>query len=382
MTRLRLRSAAVLAAAVLLTAGGLPGAFADPFADPSLENPPANLIRSLSTPRHLWYAITYDLPANDEVLVRMRATVDAGWTAKFCGSLSALPGPNLALGSTILTPARDGSGDDQMFVGVESEGTSDVIVEPEPTMRGGRVRRMCFSRVAAGPDDATVRRSEVFFFAADTPVRDVALTVHADPGVRIVAESWGTGGVQVVRDSAFSGGSRAASGYRERVSGYRDPVVSFDSNASRDRTFVRTYQRSASAWFVAGYHQTHQAASYSNFAALLSVKGPGRPIGTYRGDPVTGEDDVTYTIGNTYFAGLEPGTYRYKIDALLAARLDTALVGVEALMGRTGTDPWVVLATLDADMPPCARSRTIWHARDGHRVCGPGPWRMKRGLRL
>lgn len=349
--------------------------------------PHARVLRTLEAKANYWYAVTLEGPREAHAVIALGGTGLPG------GALTANVGfkylPELTAQTFSFGSGGGGPREVPAFAEVRVDGVDTIVVGEEYGRGPGGDRRGGVAMHGSlwafnGRRDAppTIRTSFLWFMTSDSGIRDVGVHLSADPGVKVIAESWGRGVNRLLVDGDFRDG-----GYRAAANAARVGAAVADLKMRRTVTF----QRSASALFFPGMMGYYGPIGVPEQHAVMSVKSRHRAWkstiaedGSIDGNearslkhktidgeqiPVVGEEDRYYSTGENYFAGLPPGSYEFTIEAFAAAQ--GPFVGME---------PYVALLTIDADGPACTFTRVQWREKDGRKVCGPGPWRMKRGL--
>lgn len=348
-------------------------------------NPPyRHKIRSFATPANNWYAITFELPTDASISTQIGCRARPGITSVAAWKMATIED----LDGNNLDEFFSGSfgrswNESRVYVGARGEEVGSQGTWREET-RGEGTPAGQWGGLADGVNGAayseTLRHTWLLFCTSDGGgMYNTRINISATKPIKVVAESWGRGVRKIIFNQDFEGGRSVGAGATTRDV---EPglIVAADAAAAADLTRTVKFNRAATAIFLPG--DAYPAANVlvvPPLSTLVSIKTKDKPWWTtMRGGTVLGDSDTYYTLGRNAIAGLDPGTYQFKIDAFVAAQVIQGNGGVVPLL--TGSDPMVALMTVDADFPPCSRSKVQWREKDGHRVCGPGPWRMKRGL--
>lgn len=338
--------------------------------------PLANEVRSFSTSANNWYAFILDVPKGKWFRVQM------GYRFRPGATLMGVHGLSVGSPASGVSASRTGRSEEaQLYVSADLDEVAEIGYFPSQRRPGNASNPggdLGGVSISARWSNVPMTRVNAVMFASD----DVGATygthvnLSTDPGVKVIAESWGRGVKNIITDREFEGGHRAAAG----ASAHAATGVPVEADAAvmgvNSRRILK-FQRAATAIFSTGlFYASHSPFGIPSWQGLLSVRAPDSPTSyTFSGRNIPGGDPNTYyTMGTNGFAGLDPGTYEFTIETAVGASGST--LGA----GRLGSMPEVFLVAADADAPACSRARVQWREPDGHPVCGPGPWRMKRGL--
>lgn len=348
----------------------------DSFAWPYVS-PRSRVVRSITTEGNLWYAITMRIPPEKRYTFALQGAVADNESMTMCGAFHAEPEFNQSWGLRYRFPARSGA-NPRGYATFEQDdaGVLEYDTAPGETPVDGRPMYCAASLPNMGEDP--VRVSFVVVMASDVSITSSRLLMTVDPGIKVLAESWGTNGTRIFNERSFGGGRRAEAGAQAVNLKYVAAGTVGQAAVAADRSLRIRYTRSSSAWLFPFHPDPASGVLIpGNNQALTSIQGPDQPPSSFAGSTF-GQPDRWYALGQVSYTGLTPGTYTYRIEALAGATTwNLAGVFVPA-----GAPPEVLLATFDTDVPPCVRSKPVWRARDGHPVCGPGPALIKRSSRI
>lgn len=334
---------------------------------PGAAQSAAGFERTISTPRGgVWYAVTMRIPRPGLTYgaeANAETPPDATYTA--CVHMQEDPYRRFGMALWRYDPGNPERG--TTFVSARSDPSIAPIETGTEPDRWISTNPRC--RSAATSSEALVQ-TKLFFLAADRPLIRPRIMFFADPGIRILAESWGTS-VRGFRETDFVGGQQAS--VRAEDS---DPIDAFPNEvhpqdasgaaatAGVMRALPITYRRAAGAFVVAGnLNPTGDVVGYGK-NAWMSIEGPGNPPHTFSiPDVVDGTNDRQW-IGTNYFAGEPAGDWVYRLNAHLG--------GEEAIYGQTpagGNGAYLFLMSMEADFPPCSTGRLVRRAADGHKIC-------------
>lgn len=334
-----------------------------PFQEPLQQR-----VRSLESKANISYALSVWMPRDGQLLTQIGCTIPSGSTMD--GVLSVVLEPFRGFGGSLGVTGSPGS----THTYSSASGTPVEFGEERTWNLGeggfGGVSSLLTGRGGLGDERVTF----IWFCTSDVGASGMKINVSKTKNVKVIAESWGRGVGKLLTDKDFADGARISGGGRVEIPMTGGLGLGPDAVVSVARNRQVRFKRSATAIFMPG--NTHATgylgvgtASYNN---LFSVRSPEPPwYYTHRGWTQTEDQDRYYGAGGTFFAGLMPGTYDFSIHAFAGATPNYPLLGAEQ---------YVRLVTVDGDVPPCSRSKIAWREPDGHRVCGPGPARMLRGL--
>lgn len=226
-------------------------------------------------------------------------------------------------------------GDTEIALGDERRGMS----EDEPS--GGT----SWSRWRQEEEDAAVI-DLLTFPASDGAIDRTSITVRADKGVEVLAESWGQGGTEIAREWDLAGGTYARAG--TPVPGTLGVVP--DALVINDASLTRQIDRHMTSWFL----DSALVPTWGRYA----VTDPGGNV-RHNVDPDVQIDDdsVRFQISDEIFTGQAPGAYTFTVEHFQ----DAAPVGAST---------YVLIVIADADFPACSTLRVRRHAPGGHPICG------------
>lgn len=347
---------------------------------PGLER----VIRSFEVPYNAWYTIQAIVPKGKKFIVQIGCKMRPGATIAFLGDVRRYePYPAYGQDNNSAGEASDymygktGSQNDTYAYGeIESEPFGPQgVAEPEHRKHLGSgprhlaVAEFGFSALAHGNNKKSLV-TETVVCTTDAGAYNTHIHTTADKGVKILGEAWGPGVSPWIYDRDFDGGTVVRAGAGAGPNLGVGPHALVEVNRSKSVRF----KRAAGAMFV-------DAVSYHSPAtvdvpvpnSVLKIIGPDRQWNgiSSGGGTVTGPlgvDKGNYGARRLFFAGLNPGHWRFEIQTFLAAMWWGPFVGEGNYLG---------LVTYDADFPPCSRTRVQWVEKDRRKVCGPGPAKMK-----
>lgn len=351
-------------------------------------------LRSLGSAKNFWYSITLEGPREAGLLYQIGTQSRPGLVffsgAEFRtepdvdGDYSVFGwGDGASVEQPIVHAYGQADGVQTFSVGQQYNGSPGR--RPDwADRRGGFGSPGTLDRFDEGGTEPIVRVSLLISLTANNGTHNTAVDFSTDsPKVRVIAESWGYEVHKLITDKDFDGGGNRVVGSVSATGGTGVGAVA----AVKLRKVLR-FKRSAFALFFPGsMNWGFSPVGIPSQHALWSVKSRSRPWESSldgsraRGwsvqldgqeIPAVGEEDRYYTTGENFIASNPPGTYEFTIEAFAAA-------GVAWVAGMR---QFVVLMALDADSPACSSSKVQWREKDGRKVCGPGPWRMKKGLKF
>lgn len=324
-------------------------------------------VRNMSSPGQLWYSASFQIVRRlDRIMGLMEANTMPDAEVGVCAAYIQGPGQFGASGGySFGEPSRNGSRDSVTFL--DLSGPERVSYGSPEGRAGSPVGYAEYDRRSLGwiyPAEVGVY-NVLLSCASDGPVSDTHVEVTTDPGVRVLAESWGWGRQFAVNDAGFEDGVRVSAGVGEDpydMCGYCS-YVSGQGTVQAARVVRHRFRRAANAWFMSGFTFVPLAFSSS----VMRIEGPGYAQGNLDGEMI-GQDGRNWGTRWMSMIGQPSGEYEFGLDAH-AGGSALALVPGQNRSVWAGQSSVVGLMLVDADMPACSTAPVAWRAKDGHPIC-------------
>lgn len=226
----------------------------------------------------------------------------------------------------------------------------------------GAVQAGCSGGVARPASDRQDDVYDVVLMAAsDGVIGDVQMSLTPPPGGKILNVSHGSG-TWMAREWDFRNGVVVSAG-----DAWTTPVFAVvEASSMTAASLTRSFSRSAVAVFMTSATTWVAPAGTYGPPALVSIEGPGG-TGTVNLQPlrylspvpvpVWQNSDWKANVWMHYMVGEPPGSYLFKVEHATGAML---FAGVQGKGTFVSTEPYVLLAGADADVPACSvfRHRT------------------------
>lgn len=351
-----------------------------------------------------YYSASLFVPQGKSFQSLMSATYTPGWTEKSCAG-SVMRNGDGGVGGGLAWSRRDGKasgGVPRAHIELygEDEHGHPLVAEQEGEHREPLV-------VSSGPEmlyswdhegggtwgggylafDKDTRFDLVkFCTVAGAEVTSGRYWLRGDPGVTVLAESWGRVDASFFREWDFRGGAyaRASEGFESSIEGAPTAYASAEAAVGAQRAKKVSFVKRAVAWF----HTTDLLVPGVCVRTVcqpspISIVGPAEKLRSIEQDNVVSlgsEYDYDPYVrevldglgprasqwhggfGKMTLVSEPPGDYEFRLEAWGGAGAGPGWIAP--------ADPVVALVTADVDYPACSVSPIVDHAPAGHPICG------------